>query len=153
MDPKLLSALRELLIAALPTLVLFLLVYFYLKTLFFPRLEKVLEERRQATSGTRKAADESLKRAEAKAAEYEEKLRAARSEIYKEQEAVRKQWRDEQAAAMAASREQSDVLLRDAKASLAAKTAEAKASLGRESESLAEQIAASILTGRKTWWN
>lgn len=149
MDPNLLRQLAELVISALPTLLLFFLLYFYLRAFFFPKIERALGERRQATSGTRKAADESLKRAEAKAAEYEEKLRAARGEIYKEQEAVRKQWRDEQAATLAGVRDRTAALLKDAKASLETQVAGARAALASDSEAMAEQIAKSILSGRK----
>jgi F-type H+-transporting ATPase subunit b len=148
MDPKLQRQVGELVISSLPTLFLFFFLYLYLKRFFFSRIERVLEERRQATSGTREAAAKSLKHAEGKAAEYEEKLRAARTEIYKEQEEVRRKWRDEQAAGLAASRERTDSLLKGARASLEAQTVEAKASLGAESEALAEQIARSILSGR-----
>jgi F-type H+-transporting ATPase subunit b len=90
-----------------------------------------------------------LKRAEAKAAEYEEKLRTARSEIYKEQEEQRKKWRDGQTAELAGAREKTEALLKEAKASLTAQTVEAKAALAAESDSLAEQIAKSVLAGRK----
>jgi F-type H+-transporting ATPase subunit b len=148
MDPKLQRQVGELVITSLPTLFLFFFVYLYLKRFFFSRIKRVIEERREATSGTREAAARSLKHAEAKAAEYEEKLRAARTEIYKEQEEVRRKWRDEQAAGLTASRERTDSLLKGARASLEVQTAEAKASLGAESESLAEQIARSILAGR-----
>ena len=146
MDPKLQRQLGELVITSLPTLFLFFFLYFYLRRFFFSRIERVLDERRQATSGTRQAASQSLKRAEAKAAEYEEKLRAARSEIYKEQEAQRQQWRSEQSAALETARRHTDALLKDARTSLEAKAAEAKAALGTESEALAERIAQTILT-------
>jgi F-type H+-transporting ATPase subunit b len=149
MDPKLQRQLGELVISALPTLFLFFFLYLYLRKFFYSRIERVLAERREATSGTRKAADQSLKRAEAKAAEYEEKLRTARSEIYKEQEEQRKQWRDRQTVELAGAREKTEALIKDAKASLAAQATAAKAALGAESESLAEQIAKSVLAGRK----
>lgn len=148
MDPKLQRQVGELVITALPTLFLFFFLYFYLRKFFFARIEQVLDERRQATTGTRKAASESLKRAEAKAAEYEEKLRLARGEIYKNQEAQRKEWRDQQSAALASARESTDAMLKEARASLEAQTAEAKVSLGAESDALAEQISRSILAGR-----
>lgn len=148
MDPKLQRQVIELVISALPTLFLFFLLFFYLRAFFFSKIERALGERRQATSGTRKAADESLKRAEAKAAEYEEKLRAARGEIYQEQEAVRQQWRDEQAATLAGVRERTATLLQEAKAALDAQVAGARTALASDSEALAEQIAKSILSGR-----
>jgi len=148
MDPNLQRQLGELVITSLPTLFLFFFLYFYLRRFFFSRIERVLDERRQATSGTIKAADESLKRAEAKAAEYEEKIRAARTEIYKEQEAVRRRWRDDQAAALSEARGNVEATLKEARASLEAQASEAKVTLGMESEALAEQITRSILAGR-----
>ncbi len=148
MDPKLQRQVGELVITALPTLFLFFFLYFYLRKFFYARIIRVLDERRQATSGTREAAGKSLKHAEAKAAEYEEKLRAARTEIYREQEALRKKWRDEQAVALSEARDRTDVQIKEAKASLAVASAEAKTSLGAQSEQLAEQIAKSILAGR-----
>ena len=148
MDPKLQRQLGELINTALPTLFLLFFLYFYLRRFFFSRIVHVLDERRQATSGTRKAAGASLKRAEAKAAEYEEKLRAARSGIYKDQEEQRKKWRDEQAAALAEAREKTDRRVKEAKALLDVETAAAKASLAAQSDALAEQISKAILSGR-----
>lgn len=148
MDPNLQRQVGELVITALPTLFLFFFLYFYLRRFFFSKIERVLEERRAATAGTREAAGQSLKRAEAKAAEYEEKLRAARTEIYKDQEEVRRKWRDEQTAALAEARTKTDAQLAEARKTLEARTAEAKATLNNESEALAEQIARSILAGR-----
>ena len=148
MDPNLQRQVGELVITALPTLFLFFFLYFYLRKFFYARIIRVLEERRQATSGTREAASKSLKHAEAKAAEYEEKLRAARTEIYKDQEELRKEWRDEQSAALAEARQRTDGQIKEAKVSLAAASVEAKALLGAQSEQLADQIAKSILAGR-----
>jgi F-type H+-transporting ATPase subunit b len=147
MDSSLLRQVGDLVITSLPTLFLFFLLYHYLRRFFFSRIEDVLKQRRAATAGTREAAGQSLKRAEAKAAEYEEKLRAARSEIYKDQERQRQRWREEQAAAVGAARERTSAQLEEAKASLREKTAEAKAQLGAESDALAEQIARVVLAG------
>jgi F-type H+-transporting ATPase subunit b len=148
MDPNLQRQVGELVITSLPTLFLFFFLYFYLRRFFFSRIERVLAERRAATSGTREAASQSLKRAEAKAAEYEEKLRAARTEIYKDQEEVRRKWRDEQAAAVTAARENTSAQLAEAGRALESRTAEAKLALAAESDALAEQISRTILAGR-----
>ena len=144
---SLLASLGGLLISALPTFFLVLILFLYLKVTFFQPLEKALKERREATVGTRKLADESLRRAEEKAAEYEEKLRAARGEIYREQETQRRQWREEQAAAMAAAKQQADLKLAEARRGIDAAQQEAAAALRAESEALAEQISNRILAG------
>src|SRR5919107_6148748 len=99
-----LNALGQILLQAIPTFVLVLLLHQYLKAVFFKPLTRVLAERSEATEGARKKAAESLERAAAKAAAYEESLRAARNEIYKEQEEVRRRWLEEQAVQVAGVR-------------------------------------------------
>ena len=132
---------------ALPTFALLLLLLFYLKAMFFKPLEKALAERKAATAGVRKLAEESLAKAEQKAAEYDQSLRNARVEIYKEQEALRAQWREEQAKAMKEVRATTDAALREAQQQLDAHKQTALASLDAESDALAEQITRRVLAG------
>ena len=140
-----LQQLGQLLLKAVPTFLLVILLNFYLKRVFFRPLEKVLRQRYEATEGARKAADESLARASAKTAEYEDALRAARSEIYKDQEQLYKQIQEREAAQIAEARKAAEAAVKAAKADLAGDVEAAKESLGRESEALAGQIAESIL--------
>jgi len=49
-----LHALGEILVQALPTFFLVLLLFIYLRSMFFKPLERVLAERREATEGARK---------------------------------------------------------------------------------------------------
>jgi F-type H+-transporting ATPase subunit b len=140
-----LQQLGQLLLKAVPTFLLVILLNIYLKKMFFRPLEKVLQQRYEATEGARKAADASLARASAKAAEYEAALRAARSELYKSQEQLNKQMQDREAAQVAEARQAADALVKAAKADLAADVRAAKSSLARDSEALANQIAESIL--------
>ncbi len=51
-----LAALGGILLKAIPTLLIVLLLHFYLKATFFKPLEKVLHERYNATEGSRKMA-------------------------------------------------------------------------------------------------
>jgi F-type H+-transporting ATPase subunit b len=145
---SLVAAVRDLLIRALPTFIVVSLLFLYLKRMLFQPLEKALQDREAATSGTRKLAEDSLKKAEAKAAEYENKLRAARAGIYKEQEEIRRQWRAEQAGEIGHAREQMAARLKDALASIEDRKQEAIAGLENEAGALADRIAHAILTGR-----
>src|ERR1700683_5333885 len=69
----------------LPTLFLVLILASFVKFLYLNPLEKVLEERFRLTEGARKAAEDSLKNADTKIAEYQDALNRARTEIYLEQ--------------------------------------------------------------------
>jgi F-type H+-transporting ATPase subunit b len=144
---EMLENVRQLLLRALPTFFVVVILYFYLRSMLFKPLEETLEKRKAATSGTRGLASESFQRAEQKAAEYEEKLRAARGEIYKEQEQLRKKWRDEQAEAIAAAKQDTDGLIREARKRLAEREEADKANLETASHALADKIADTVLAG------
>jgi F-type H+-transporting ATPase subunit b len=145
---KIIHQLGELLLTALPTFILLIFLNYYLKFVFFKPLAKVLKQRYEATEGARKLAEESLQRAAAKTAGYEATLRAARNEIYQAQELAYRELQDHIAAQIAETRAQSDAAIKLAKSELAQEAEAAKAGLARDSETLANQIAESILRRR-----
>ena len=141
-------ALVVLLWQAVPTLILVLLLHFYLKSVFFRPMERVLKARYDATEGARKLAEESLAKADAKAAEYDAALRAARGELYREQETLRQQLRQDQAKAVEEARHQASAMVKDAQKQLEAELAVAKQSLSQDAGKLADQIVETILRRR-----
>ncbi|MBI2688121.1 MAG: hypothetical protein HYX27_17595 [Acidobacteria bacterium] len=140
-----LHALGEIVLRGLPTFFLLILLHFYLKRMFFAPLDKVLAERYEATTGARKQAECALARAEAKAKEYEDAIRNARTEVYKDNESLRKRWRDEQGVMLADARQRADSAVAIAKAELANEVRTAWESLQAESERIADGIAAAVL--------
>ena len=145
---EILKSLATLVVNALPTLILVLLLHFYLKATFFKPLEAVMKQRHEATAGARKLADQAFARANEKMAQYEEAIRNARTEVYKEQETIRQQFRAEQATAVAEAKAKAGALVAAARAQISSDTAEAKAALAGESERIADQIADSLLARR-----
>jgi len=134
---KTLHDLGGIVLNGLPTFFLVLILAVCVKYLYLKPLEKVLAERFRLTEGARKAADESLRSAGDRVAEYEQALVRARGEIYEEQaEQVRlaRQESDKQAAAI--------------KASIAQDAQTARLSLESQSDTLASQIADAILERR-----
>jgi F-type H+-transporting ATPase subunit b len=146
---QMLQSAGALLIQALPTFFVVVLLHWYLKTTLFQPLEKVLAQRHSETQGAREKSAAALQAAEAKVAEYDARLRAARTEIYQEQEAWRRQLLDEQTAAVAKAREESQLQIAAAKQDIAAQIDSARDTLNREAESLADQIVSGILKGSK----
>lgn len=140
-----LNALSGILLNAIPTFLLVVFLHFFLKGVFFKPLEKVLHQRYEATEGARQQARGALDRAAARTAEYEAAMGAARAEVYQAQEQAHKQLEDRQAAALQAARSRAEESIRKAKDGLAADAAGAKDSLAQQSETLAAQIADSIL--------
>jgi F-type H+-transporting ATPase subunit b len=143
-----LEALGGILLKAIPTAVIFILLYFYFKAMLFCPLDNVLKQRQELTEGARKAAEGSLAAAERKAQEYEAKLRDARSLVYKDQEETRRLWLEEQATLIAKARADSENTVKDARFAIASEAASARQSLLATSEELAERIAVAVV-GRR----
>jgi len=140
-----LNALGVILLRAVPTFVLLVFLYFYLNHMFFKPMGRVLGERYQATEGARLLAEQSLARAAEKTAQYEAAMRAARGEVYQAQEQLHKQLQEREAAALAEARKSAEAMVRQARELLAGDVEAARATLERDSETLAEQIAEGFL--------
>lgn len=138
-----------LLIQALPTFFVVVLLHWYLKTTLFQPLEKVLADRHAETQGAREKASAALASAETKVAEYDLKLRAARTEIYLEQEAWRKKLLEDQTLAVSKARDENHAMINEAKGKIAFEADQAKEMLAREAAGIADQVVASILRSRK----
>jgi F-type H+-transporting ATPase subunit b len=143
-----LHALGGILLKSIPTVVLLLFLYFYLKSMLFGPLNRVLEQREELTAGTRHAAQKSLKEAERKVSEYEAKMREARAEVYREQEETRKNWLADQASQIDSARERSGQTVQQAKELMTVEMTAARQSLAESSTALADQIANSVLARR-----
>ena len=142
-----LIALTGLLQAAIPTIVLLALLHIYLKYVLFRPLERVLKQRDAATVGARKAAEESLRRAEEKAAEYEQAIRAARTDAYREQEQIRHDLVAQQEAKVQETRKSIDEMVRQATARINAEADAARETLHASANGLADEIAEAVLSG------
>ena len=143
-----LNALGGILLKAIPTVVIVLLLHFYLKSMLFKPLEKVLKQRDEATGGARKAAQASLEAAARKAAEYESALRDARAEVFRDQEQLRARMVTEQEGRLTEARLKMSAMIEEARTQIAAESAAAKRGLDAETSALADQIATSVLSGR-----
>jgi F-type H+-transporting ATPase subunit b len=143
-----LHALGGILLKSIPTVVLLLFLYFYLKLMLFGPLTRILKQRGELTAGTRHAAQKSLKDAERKVQEYEAKMREARAEVYREQEETRKRWLADQAGQVDSARERTGQTVHQAKELMAGEIAAARQTLAESSAALADQIATAVLSRR-----
>src|SRR5207247_11176761 len=94
-----------LLLGSIPTVVCFLLLYGLYTILLHKPLTRVLAERRDRTQGAIEKARADVQSAEARTAEYEQRLRDARLALFKAQEARRAQASQARSAAIAQARE------------------------------------------------
>lgn len=140
-----LRQLGELLLRAIPTIICFLLAYSAYRFLVHKPLVRVLEERHARTEGAMERARADIAAAEAKTAEYEQRLREAKLAIFKTQEARRQQALAARAAAIAEARERAAQQVNQARASLHQEVEAAKVGLQFEVERLATEVIRTIL--------
>ena len=140
-----LRALGEILLKAVPTVLLVVVLHFYLKYVFFRPLKKVLEERYNATEGACKLAAETLERAKAQTADYENRLRAARTEFYQAEERHYREMQERHAAQLAEVRQNARKMLQTAQEQIGREAEQAKAALAGESDALAAEIVEAVL--------
>ena len=143
-----LQALGGILLKAIPTVILLIILHFYLKAMLFGPLDRIMQRRRELTEGARKVAEDSPAAAARKADEYEAKLRDARAVVYKQQEEIRKRWLDEQAQQVADARGRSESTVKAAREAIAQDAAAARTSLQDTSAAIADQIVATVLGKR-----
>jgi F-type H+-transporting ATPase subunit b len=87
-------------LGSVPTIVLFLLLIVAYNLLVLGPLRKVLAERRARTSGAVDQAKGAIAAAEAETSVYEDRLRAAKAEIFKAREEKLKKWNADRDAAL-----------------------------------------------------
>ena len=143
-----LKALADLLLEAVPTIIFFIFLTFYLKYVFFKPLARILEERRRQTEGVRELAQRAFEEADKKSAEYEKALQIARAQIHAEHEALHRQWSEEQAKMIAQARVEADRQIQEARRQIASEVERAQAELDSRVETLSNQIVNSLIARR-----
>jgi F-type H+-transporting ATPase subunit b len=135
----------ELLLGAIPTIVLLLLLYAIYNLLVRKPMMRMLEERRGRTEGAILKARADVAAAEARTQEYEQRLREARLAIFKAQEARRQKAQQARTEALAQARGRAQEQIREARAALEQDMAAARAGLQAEVDRLAAEIIRTIL--------
>ena len=135
----------ELLLGSIPTIVFMVLLYVTYTILVHKPLVKVLAERRSKTEGAVEKARADIAAAEARTAEYEQRLREARVAVFKNQEALRQQALQARAAALAEARERAQVQVQQARAAIEKDKEAAQTGLQAESGKLAAEIIRVVL--------
>ncbi|MGO9591616.1 MAG: hypothetical protein ACLP3K_16425 [Candidatus Acidiferrales bacterium] len=142
---EILHQLGELFLEAVPTVVIVLLFYVFMRWAFFGPIQKAMAERAARIEGARAEAASVEAAAKQELDTYHEALRKARAEIYAEQEAARQAALDERAKLLKVMRSRSQEDVAAAKKRIAADVAAARAEIERQAPALANQIARTIL--------
>ena len=106
----------ELLVNSIPTIISVLILWTAYTFLVHNKLRQVLEQRHALTEGAIERAQQEIAIAEKRTAEYEQRVREARSQIYKTQQANRLRVMEERNAALAESRKNAGEMVKKARA-------------------------------------
>ncbi len=134
-----------LLLGAVPTIVLFILLYFAYRVIVHNRLTAILAERRARTDGAIDKARADVAAADAKTTEYTHRIRDATLALYKVQEQKRQQALEDRAKALGEARAAAEAQVRAEKQRLEQEVATAKSRLQVEADALASEVIRTIL--------
>jgi F-type H+-transporting ATPase subunit b len=140
-----LNQIGGLMLGSVPTIVLFLLLIAAYNFLVHRPLSKVLAERRARTSGAVEQAKGAISAAEAETSVYEDKLRAAKSEIFHAREEKLKALAAEREAALEEARTATQTRVLNARLEIEQSAAVARQQIEGASSALSAQILRAVL--------
>jgi F-type H+-transporting ATPase subunit b len=142
---EILNQLGSLALGSVPTIIFFLLLIGAYSFLVRRPLERTLAERRARTSGAVEQARNAISAAEAETTAYENKLRAARSEISALREGRLKEWQSKRDLALAEARAKAQEHIGAARKEIEASAGAARKQIEDATEMLSEQIVRAVL--------
>ncbi len=142
---EILHQLGGLVLGSVPTMVFFILLVAAYGPLVRKPLDKTLAERRARTTGAVERARGAISAAEAEATVYEEKLRAARSEMLAARERKLQQWQAERDQAVKGARDAAQARVNAARKEIEEMSAGARKQIEGSTLQLSEQILRAVL--------
>ena len=142
---SILKQLGELLLGSVPTVVFVVFLYATYVLLVHRPLVKVLAERRSKTEGAIERARADIAAAEARTAEYEQRMREARLALFKRQEQLRQQALQARADAVAAARARAQAQVEEARRGLEADKKAVEIELQANAARLAAEVVRTVL--------
>src|SRR6476620_3386810 len=140
-----LRQLGGLLLGSVPTVIMLVLLYAIYTVVVHNPLAKVLAERRAKTDGAIEKARADVSAAEAKTAEYGQRLREARVAVCRHQETRRQAALQARTAAVAQARSRAQEQIKQAREAIERDKISAQETLQAESASLATEIISRVL--------
>jgi F-type H+-transporting ATPase subunit b len=140
-----LRQLGELLLGSVPTIIMFACLYAFYTFIVHKPLVKVLAERHEKTEGAIARARADIAAAEARTAEYEQRIREARVAMFKAQEERRQKALHARTEAVAQARSKAQAHIGQVRQAIQKDKEEAMASLQGEAQRLATEIMRTVL--------
>jgi F-type H+-transporting ATPase subunit b len=142
---EILNQIGDLVLGSVPTILLFLLLIAAYGFLVRRPLDRVLAERRARTEGAVEQAKGAISAAEAETAVYEDKLRAAKAEIFAAREQKLKSWSAERETALAQAKSATQQKIQAARQEIEQSATTARQQIEGASAALSAQILRAVL--------
>jgi F-type H+-transporting ATPase subunit b len=142
---QILDQLGGLVLGSVPTMCFFLILVVAYGFLVRRPLTRVLAERTARTSGAMDQAHAAISDAEAKTAEYEDRMRKARAEVLAARDQRLKQWQLEREKALSEARDTTSERVRTGKAEIEQSVSDARHQIESASLELSEQILRAVI--------
>jgi len=120
-------------------------LYFVLKKSFFDPINQILLQRDSEIAGAQQEAKNKLAQADQKSRAYQDALKAARLESYRQQETLRAEASKHRFETLAETRHQAEKIVQAAKEEIEGQVVTAKRTLESEVHSIADGIVKTIL--------
>ena len=140
-----LRQLGELLLGAVPTVIMLTGLYVLYRAIVHKPLSRVLAERRNRTQGAIEKSKADIAAADARTSEYEQRLREARAAVFRAQEAKRQAAIQARTNAISEARNKAQTQVQAAKVDIERDRAVAEKGLQAEAASLAQEIVRRVL--------
>jgi len=140
-----LQQLGELLLGAVPTVILLGLLYALYTAIVHKPLKRVLEERHSKTEGAVEKSKADIAAADARTSEYEQRLREARAAVFRAQETKRQAALQARSNAVNEARKRAQAQVQAAKADIEQDREVAEKGLQSEVAALAQEIVRRVL--------
>jgi len=140
-----LQQLGELLLGAVPTVIMLALLYALYTGIVHKPLKRVLEERHSKTEGAVEKSKADIAAAEARTSEYEQSLREARAAVFHAQESKRQAAMQARTNAVNEARTKAQAQVQAAKADIEKDRVAAEQGLQSEAAALAQEIVRRVL--------
>jgi F-type H+-transporting ATPase subunit b len=120
-------------------------LYFILKKSLFDPINQILLRRDGEIAGAQQEAKDKLAQADQKSRAYQDSLKVARLESYRQQDTLRAEASKHRFETLAETRQQAEKIVRSAKEEIKGQVVEAKRTLESEVNSIADGIVKAIL--------
>ena len=130
------------------TILYVVVLYVFMTHFFFKPIVHVLHERRRLIEGRIQAAQQSVADADRKAGEYENALKAARTETFRRQESQREKVLAERTELLVRTKTETDKTVQEARVRLLSEADAATQKLDAQVEGMARELTTALLQDR-----